>query len=190
MPWEFLPNLAELKANAPSGVHSVYGFDGSPVAFTKRVGNRLEKAWVFMGLRRGGRGYYALDVTNPDNPKLMWHVNADTAGMSELGQSWAKPVVTSIPGYGDKPVLIFGAGYSPAKDTLRVGSADSQGAGYLSWMLKPVSCCTGSAPAVIPKCLNSETVSPIRWPCLMTIVMVSATASDATDTGANIGVVA
>ncbi|MEL4415719.1 pilus assembly protein [Shewanella algae] len=129
MPWEFLPNLAELKANAPSGVHSVYGFDGSPVAFTKRVGNRLEKAWVFMGLRRGGRGYYALDVTNPDNPKLMWHVNADTAGMSELGQSWAKPVVTSIPGYGDKPVLIFGAGYSPAKDTLRVGSADSQGRG-------------------------------------------------------------
>ncbi len=129
MPWEFLPNLATLRANVPSGVHSVYGFDGSPVAYIKRSGNKMEKAWVFMGLRRGGRGYYAMNVTNPDKPSLMWHISADSAGMSELGQSWAKPVVTTIPGQGDKPVLIFGAGYSPAKDTLEVGGADSQGRG-------------------------------------------------------------
>lgn len=131
IPYELLPNFRDLKANAPTGVHSVYGIDGSPVAYTKMQGKRIEKAWVFVGMRRGGNAYYALDITSPDNPSFMWRIDASSPGMGELGQSWSTPVVTTIPSAtGDKPVLIFGAGYTPAtKDGAEIGSDDSQGRG-------------------------------------------------------------
>ncbi|ABE55995.1 type IV pilin biogenesis protein, putative [Shewanella denitrificans OS217] len=139
MPYELLPNIRPLKANVPSGVHSVYGMDSSPVAYVKRsASGSIEKAWLFVGMRRGGKSYYAIDITNPDNPSFMWKVDANSAGMSELGQTWAKPVIAFIPGWptgnadagSAKPVLIVGAGYSPAtKDGAAVGTDDSNGRG-------------------------------------------------------------
>lgn len=131
MPYELLPNIRDLKTNSPTGVHSVYGIDGSPVAYTKMQGKSLKQAWVFVGMRRGGNAYYALDITKPDDPKFMWKIDANSSGMAELGQSWSTPIVTTIPGAsGDKPVLIFGAGYSPStKDGAGIGSADARGRG-------------------------------------------------------------
>ncbi|MCL2915933.1 rRNA (guanine-N1)-methyltransferase [Shewanella corallii] len=138
MPYELLPNLAELRNNEPTGVHSVYGLDSPPVGYVKTSKTGVERAWVFFGMRRGGKSYYALDVTTPDNPKLMWTISADSPGMEELAQTWAEPVVTYIPGWprGNKdpdqakPVVIVGAGYSPAtKDSAAVGIPDSEGRG-------------------------------------------------------------
>ncbi len=138
LPYELLPNIAELKANVPTGVHSVYGMDSSPVAYVKTGASGVEKAWLFVGMRRGGKSYYAFDITNPDAPTLMWKVDPDSTGMAELGQTWAEPVVTLIPGWpaGNtdaktaKPVLIFGGGYSPStKDTANLGGADTMGRG-------------------------------------------------------------
>lgn len=139
MPYELLPNLRPLKANVPSGVHSVYGMDSSPVAYIKRsASGGIEKAWLFVGMRRGGKSYYALDITNPDSPSFLWKVDANSPGMSELGQTWSKPVVGFIPGWpagntsvsAAKPVLVVGAGYSPAgKDGAGIGIDDSAGRG-------------------------------------------------------------
>ncbi|MGS0824701.1 pilus assembly protein [Shewanella sp. 0m-8] len=139
MPYELLPNIRELRANVPTGLHSVYGFDSSTVSFVKtKSSGEVEKAWLFAGMRRGGKSYYALDISNPDSPKKLWKVSANDPGMAELGQTWSEPVVTYIPGWpaGNteyskaKPVLIFGAGYSPAtKDSAAVGTNDSQGRG-------------------------------------------------------------
>jgi type IV pilus assembly protein PilY1 len=139
MPYELLPNITPLKANVPSGVHSVYGMDSSPVTYVKRsASGSIEKAWLFIGMRRGGKSYYAIDITNPDNPSFMWKVDSNSPGMSELGQTWAKPVVGFIPGWptgntdasSAKPVLFVGAGYSPStKDGASVGSDDSEGRG-------------------------------------------------------------
>ncbi|MBT1443403.1 rRNA (guanine-N1)-methyltransferase [Shewanella sp. JM162201] len=130
LPWEMLPKLATLRDNLPSGLHSVYGVDGSPVAWVKSGTNGVERAWLFFGLRRGGSAYYALDITNPDSPRFMWRIDASSPGMDLMGQSWAKPVVTFIPGYDTTPVLIFGAGYSPAnKDITTVGARDTLGRG-------------------------------------------------------------
>ncbi|GIU08971.1 MULTISPECIES: pilus assembly protein [unclassified Shewanella] len=139
MPYELLPNIRELKANVPTGLHSVYGFDTPPVTFVQtKSSGEVEKAWLFAGMRRGGKSYYALDISDPDSPKMMWKVSADDPGMAELGQTWAEPVVTYIPGWPTgntdyskaKPVLIFGAGYSPStKDSAAVGTDDSQGRG-------------------------------------------------------------
>lgn len=44
------------------------------------------------GLAQGGRGYYALDITDSDNPKLLWEFNYTDD--SDLGYSYGKPVIT------------------------------------------------------------------------------------------------
>ncbi|WP_298768553.1 PilC/PilY family type IV pilus protein [uncultured Shewanella sp.] len=137
MPYELLPNLVDLKVNVPTGVHSVYGLDSPAVAYVEMGGEGVEKAWVFFGMRRGGKSYYALDITQPDSPKMMWKIDSGTAGMNELGQTWSQPVITFIPkasmaleSEGMSPVLIVGAGYSPAtKDGAEQGTPDSQGRG-------------------------------------------------------------
>ncbi|WP_156925680.1 pilus assembly protein [Shewanella fidelis] len=139
MPYELLSNIAELRANIPTGVHSVYGLDSSPVAYVEQnASGGVNKAWLFIGMRRGGKSYYALDISNPDSPSFMWKIDPDSTGMGELGQTWAEPVVTKIPGWpaGNtdpataKPVIIFGAGYSPStKDPAAVGHDDTQARG-------------------------------------------------------------
>ena len=53
---------------------------------------------------------YALDVTDPVNPKFLWkHTNTD-AGFSELGDTWSDLTVAKLRLQTD-PVLIFGLGY-------------------------------------------------------------------------------
>lgn len=116
IPYELLPNLTELRSNDPSGVHTVYGMDSSPVAYTETdTTGKVTKAWVYAGMRRGGSSYYALNVTNPDSPSLMWTINPATDGFADLGQTWSEPIVTKIVGY-EKPVLIFGGGYDVSFD--------------------------------------------------------------------------
>jgi type IV pilus assembly protein PilY1 len=143
--WAFFPKelaeiLPERRRNATSG-DNIYGMDLTPIAYTYDSDNDGtldasdgDKVWVYLGMRRGGYAYYALDISNPDNPSFMWKIDSDTAGFSELGQTWSEPVATTIPGYKDnngvrKPVLIFGAGYDTAKDAAGVGASDQFGRG-------------------------------------------------------------
>jgi type IV pilus assembly protein PilY1 len=71
-------------------------------------------------MRRGGRALYALDASDPANPKFMWKKgcpNEDTnAGCdtdyAEIGQTWSDPSVMYLRKYGpDTPVLVVGVGY-------------------------------------------------------------------------------
>ena len=96
--------------------------------------NGGDKVWAYLGMRRGGYAYYALDLSNPDSPSFMWRIDDSASGFSELGQTWSKPVVTRIPGYADdngvkKPVLVFAAGYDTGKDASGVGVPDQVGRG-------------------------------------------------------------
>ncbi|GLS82561.1 pilus assembly protein [Paraferrimonas haliotis] len=139
-PYDLLPNSVTLRDNPPSGIHSEYGVDSSPVAYVRDVNaNGMiepsdgDKVWVYFGLRRGGNAYYAMDITNPDSPKLLWKVDADTTGLSELGQSWSEPIVTYINGYPGtskdtaKPVVVIGGGYDSLKDKAGPTYKDSAG---------------------------------------------------------------
>ncbi|MFV7782851.1 pilus assembly protein [Shewanella marisflavi] len=118
--WAFLPqelwgNIPKLRQNDPTGTHSVYGMDLSPVAYTETDSNgKVNKAWVFLGMRRGGTSYYALDITNPDAPSFKWKIDSNTTGFEDLGQSWSEPVVTFVPGIDD-PVLVIGGGMVSAE---------------------------------------------------------------------------
>ena len=53
------------------------------------------------GLNRGGKGYYALDITNPTSPSLLWEISnnvLDASGTSvgTLGYTYGNPVITKL----------------------------------------------------------------------------------------------
>lgn len=101
-----------------------YFVDGSPSAYQLlKADGTIDKAYLYLTMRRGGRFIYALDVSEPTAPTVLWKISNATAGFAELGQTWSRPRVTLLKGYVDaatgksKPVLIFAAGYDPAEDS-------------------------------------------------------------------------
>ena len=132
--WGFVPREA-LKfqdrlrlAQTGTPVHPI-AFDGSPVVF--QIDNDFDgniepgdgdKVYAFVGLRRGGKSYYALDLTDPDAPKFMWSINKSDAGFTELGQSWSTPRVGMMDiGSGAQLVMIIGGGYNGDDDGDNLG---------------------------------------------------------------------
>jgi len=85
--------------------------------------NRITKAYIFPTMRRGGRMVYAFDVTDPEDPELLWRKGCSAEdcdeGFEGLGQTWSLPRATYLKGYesGEKPVVIFGGGYDSCEDT-------------------------------------------------------------------------
>ncbi len=74
-----------------------------------------DKVHIYLSMRRGGRLLYALDVSDPNNPKFLWERDNNDTGYSELGQTWSEPKVATVNVKGTaKTVLIFGAGYDAA----------------------------------------------------------------------------
>ncbi len=135
--WAFIPRRSlaaqkTLRDNIPGTKHP-YTFDGAPVAFIQdqnRNGSieSGDKVYLYTGMRRGGKAYYALDVTNPEMPRLMWTID-DSGDFKELGYTFSTPRVGLVKtGSGATPVIMFGGGYDMNKD-LRggVGSDDTMG---------------------------------------------------------------
>ncbi|MDM5118218.1 pilus assembly protein [Aeromonas hydrophila] len=134
IPYEFMANQKALRENVESSTH-IYGVDSSPVALIKDANrNGVIKAsegdfaWLFIGLRGGGKSYYAFNISNPDAPALKWSISNQTTGFSQLGQTWSVPEVAFIPGVTD-PVLVFAGGYDLNKSNAGIGAGDSSGAG-------------------------------------------------------------
>ena len=50
-----------------------------------------DTAYAYFGLRRGGKHFYALNISNPDQPSLMWRIGPDTSGFEQMSQSWSQP---------------------------------------------------------------------------------------------------
>ncbi len=109
-----------------------YGVDGQISKFqTERNPNLM----VF-GLRRGGRAYYALDISSAATSSwdLAWSITSDMADFSELGQSWSKVYFSTMPQTNGTTldVGVFTGGYDPAEDsnsTSYLAGGDSQGRG-------------------------------------------------------------
>lgn len=144
MPTEVMPEVKNLKAAYESAAAShSYMVDGAPAVYTldengdgNITGN--DKVYVYFGLRRGGTAYYALDISDPDNPSLLWKISK-SGDFAQLGQTWSTPRVgkmvfdnATVP----EPVLVFAGGYDPNKDThpghgsytgTAIGTNDSQG---------------------------------------------------------------
>ena len=102
-----------------------YFFDGPIGAYQNTATNEV---LLFPGMRRGGRGVYAFNVTNPDRPHLMWRINHTMADYASLGQTWSMPRISRIKGSAD-PVLIMGAGYDPTAEDSSPAGASTVGRG-------------------------------------------------------------
>ncbi len=128
IPEELIPNLVEFYMDT-GAVDRPYGIDGDITLRHNDInGNSVvdgaDEVFLYFGLRRGGDDYYALDVTDPDAPRLMWRLDGGTGDYALLGQSWSKPVPTKIQFYGaEKDVLIFGGGYDINQDPSATGSS-------------------------------------------------------------------
>lgn len=75
---------------------------------------------AYGGLRMGGEGLYGLDLTDKNNPKMLFRIDSATTGFDRMGQIWSKPTKAKIATGIDsttkkvnayKDVLVFGGGY-------------------------------------------------------------------------------
>ncbi|MFL2545859.1 MAG: pilus assembly protein [Candidatus Rariloculaceae bacterium] len=134
IPPEFMPDQVEL-FNGDASVAKHYGIDGNLTLQTLTDNNGViepangEKVYLYFGARRGGNIYYGLDVTVPNNPKLLWQ--SDGANLPGVGQSWSTPIpaLINIDGAVQNPeklVLVIGGGYDTTQDNA-AGSTDIQG---------------------------------------------------------------
>ncbi len=137
--WAFMPRKAMaaqkiLRANG-TGMKHPYTVDGAPVAYIEDrnhdgsiVSSDGDRVFLYVGMRRGGKAYYAFDVTDPENPQLKWTIEK-SGDFAELGYTFSNPRVGLIAtAGGPKPVVMFAGGYDLNKDTRGVvGSDDSEG---------------------------------------------------------------
>jgi len=140
IPTEFFTKLKRLHDNSPildlpSTVPGIlpapqkkdYFADGSTGVYQKlNADGTTNTAYLYISMRRGGKYLYALDVSDPTNPKYLWKIT-NMGDFTELGQTWSSPRVALVKGYIDgsgnpKPVLIFGAGYDTAEDSEPAGT--------------------------------------------------------------------
>ena len=128
VPVEFFSKLRRLRNNEPtisSSNKKPYFADGSIGAYTN---DDMSKVYIYLSMRRGGRFIYALNVTDPDAPKLLWQRDSGDSGWSELGYTWSLPKVIDQVRAHTNPVLIFGAGYDPDVEDLPPSSITSSSA--------------------------------------------------------------
>jgi len=113
-----MPDLHKLAGTNYDKAHRYY-VDGSPTAMDVFFASTSTwKTILVGGLNAGGRGYYALDVTDPNNPKGLWEVCADPTGTLQctdkddnIGFTYGQPLVTKDP-KDDKWVVIVASGYN------------------------------------------------------------------------------
>lgn len=119
----------------------LYGVDGAPTALVQDLDNDGtieaadgEKVYLYFGMRRGGRAYYALDVTDPTTPRFLWRItpssrawgasadgtggSAATADFAEMAMTFSQPktarVKVGIDASGNaiiRNAIVFGGGY-------------------------------------------------------------------------------
>jgi len=106
VPSMVIPNMWKLASTNYDSAHANF-VNGSPIisdVCTANCTDSLNAVWKTIlvgGLNGGGRGYYALDITVPDTPVLLWEFTT-MAGIGaasgfdddDLGYSFGQPVIT------------------------------------------------------------------------------------------------
>jgi type IV pilus assembly protein PilY1 len=133
IPKELLSN-ANLYRTGDSTQPKAYGVDG-PINYWHADANQNsqvdngEKVFLYFGLRRGGRHYYALDISNPEEPKYQWKISGGLGGdFDKMGESWSPMALAKVRWNGKtKVVLLFGGGYDPDEDNRSSRAPNSMG---------------------------------------------------------------
>jgi type IV pilus assembly protein PilY1 len=125
VPSELLDRMADVLRDDPQSAKA-YMLDGDIRAFkldTNQNGiveaSQGDRVLLFFGMRRGGNRYFALDVTDKEQPRYLWSLGP--AELPGIGQSWSTPAIARIAISGVTQnslslVLIFGGGYDETQD--------------------------------------------------------------------------
>lgn len=123
MPDELLGNIKEARDNVDSTT-PMYGLDG-PMTYYE-IGS---SKYIVFGMRRGGRNYYALNITNRTSPQFAWEIIGGNGDFTNLGQTWSKAIFTQmkIENASVQNVLVFGGGYDEDQDDATSRTNDDMG---------------------------------------------------------------
>jgi type IV pilus assembly protein PilY1 len=109
--WAYVPTAAmsrmRLLADANYDVNHKFILDATPVVVDAYDGTNW-RSLLIGGMGAGGRAYYALDVTDPANPKSLWEFSS--ANDNDLGLTYGNPVVTK--NKAGTWVVAFSSGYN------------------------------------------------------------------------------
>ncbi len=152
--WGFMPRVVmnQQKALRDNDSASVfpYGVDGAPTVVIRDRdssggvadgvidhNNTHDQVRAYFGLRRGGSHVYALDITNPDAPEMLWRIGPDglfnssgqiagsASHFAEMALSFSNPQAGRIryEQSGNTSVssaVVFGAGYNGGRTVANV----------------------------------------------------------------------
>lgn len=164
IPTMALPNLYKLASVNYANQHT-YSVDGTPTAGD--VYDTVNTAWKTIlvgGLNKGGKGYYALDITDTLNPKALWEFKwsstcYDPATPStwyadcHIGYTFNNPIISKL--RDGRWVVFVTSGYNNVNSP----SVSGDGVGYL-YVLEAMTgkilykISTGAGDATTPSGLN------------------------------------
>ena len=152
VPPNILPALRQMTTSVPNTTIPIYGVDGSPAVRDIYFDHGRGGHWrtiLITGLGRDGYGYFALDITNPLNPKFLFALSNDPVNRvvrhwgptgnltennygsipsefeySKLGQAWSTPTINLVPLATTSPkwLAIIGGGFN-GSESQEYGSA-------------------------------------------------------------------
>jgi type IV pilus assembly protein PilY1 len=133
--WAYAPRITMkklfLQTSTRYGTNHQYTTDGSPELADVQIGG-VWKTILVAGLNGGGRGYYAIDVTDPANPRALWETCADVSictgvnNVPDMGLTFGNPQIGM---YNNQWVVLVTSGYNNIPGTDGVNSGN--GAGWL-----------------------------------------------------------
>ena len=113
IPSTVIQNLNKLSGQNYKGGEHRYFVDGSPIVRDVYFDNTLGWRTVLIGtLRAGGKAMFALDVTDPDNIKLLWEF--DSSNDIDLGYTFAQPEIVRL--HTGQWAVLQGNGYNSTND--------------------------------------------------------------------------
>ncbi len=118
IPKMLMPDLYRLAEKSYVTNHRFY-VDGEPTVGDAQLSGGWKTLYV-TGMGKGGRGFVALDVTDPDNPKALWEfchsATLCNVADSDVGYSFGNPVITkwSPSGGTTKWVVLLTSGHNNA----------------------------------------------------------------------------
>jgi len=133
VPRALLSNLPKLADLSYPSQHQFY-VDGSPEVADVMDSSGYWHTILVAGYNAGGSGYFALDVTNPVSPTLLWEFCSDpkycTNYDANLGLSFGNPVITKVKvGAVTRYAVLVTSGYN--NNVTNSAGATGTGKGYL-----------------------------------------------------------
>ncbi|MBA3695739.1 MAG: hypothetical protein H0W85_02995 [Methylotenera sp.] len=130
VPTPVMPNLWKLADRDYAIAHKNY-VNGDPVISEICISacTSTSSVWrtiLVSGLNGGGRGYFALDITDPNSPSLLWEYTSQQN--SNLGYTFGNPVITKL-NNGTWVVLVTSGYNNGSKDSDGVTSNSPSGNG-------------------------------------------------------------